>query len=544
MDKKSIIFVALGFLSLTAGMFLFLDFPVDDSFIHLQFARHLREDGHFFYNYGHPVNAVTSPLWVLFISLGSFLLQLNNYYSAAQILNALLILAAACMFLIFCLKIFTNRTAACVVFVIFCLHPWILRWSINGVEVPLSVFLIFLGLNIYADIYLLSKSSILKNIAWGLVMGLSILARPENMVLVVILFVVVLFTRSYKQTGFASFLSSIGSCFFIVCSWLIFSFYEFGTIMPTSFLTKTKSTVSFTHFLSWIKTNGPLLLASHPVEWSVLLGSIILFLFTKNFSTLKDLFRGQKAAAMVWLLFPGIVFMFYNLKGVLMYSRYVANFSPVVILLGGFLAERTIHAFIRSEKMRNFLLMAFFTVYLVYSISFIRVVLFPKSLVAVNRPRNNVLYSISRDLDRKQEKENKIRVAVTEAGIIKYFAANPQNRFLIDLTGLVSPEYYRYSGGGNTTALLNQSKPDYIVLMEWQKKAFIRGGPCINLGRPDLSKLKGRITHLKSYAVIRDDENHLSLRQMPFLGTNYETYRVAAFKTHFYSLYKLRWDRE
>lgn len=44
----------IGFSVLIAGMFLFLNFPVDDSFIHLQFAKQLRENGHFYYNYGYP----------------------------------------------------------------------------------------------------------------------------------------------------------------------------------------------------------------------------------------------------------------------------------------------------------------------------------------------------------------------------------------------------------------------------------------------------------------------------------------------------------
>lgn len=64
----------------------------------------------------------------------------------------------------------------------------------------------------------------------------------------------------------------------------------------------------------------------------------------------------------------------------------------------------------------------------------------------------------------------------------------------------------------------------------------------INIANPILSKLNCKITHLKSYALIRDDEKHLSLHQMPFLNTSYETYRVGGFQSHFYSIYKLSWD--
>jgi hypothetical protein len=46
-------------------------FPLDDSWIHLQFARNLAEGGGFAYNPGHPVAGSTAPLWTLLLGAGA-----------------------------------------------------------------------------------------------------------------------------------------------------------------------------------------------------------------------------------------------------------------------------------------------------------------------------------------------------------------------------------------------------------------------------------------------------------------------------------------
>lgn len=48
-------------------------FPLDDSWIHLHFARNLAEGGGFSYNPGHPVAGSTAPLWTLLLAAGAVL---------------------------------------------------------------------------------------------------------------------------------------------------------------------------------------------------------------------------------------------------------------------------------------------------------------------------------------------------------------------------------------------------------------------------------------------------------------------------------------
>src|SRR5581483_9278008 len=50
-------------------------FPLDDSWIHLHFARHLAEGAGFAYNLGQPVSGSTAPLWTLLLAAGALVVR-------------------------------------------------------------------------------------------------------------------------------------------------------------------------------------------------------------------------------------------------------------------------------------------------------------------------------------------------------------------------------------------------------------------------------------------------------------------------------------
>src|SRR6266404_9991176 len=54
-----------------AGTWGFSSFPLDDSWIHLHFARNLAEGHGFAYNPGVPVAGSTAPLWTLLLAAGA-----------------------------------------------------------------------------------------------------------------------------------------------------------------------------------------------------------------------------------------------------------------------------------------------------------------------------------------------------------------------------------------------------------------------------------------------------------------------------------------
>jgi hypothetical protein len=70
-----------------------IGFPLDDSFIHLQFARNLYESGQMAFNPGIPSSGSTAPLWPMLIAAAYPLVK--NWYLTSLILGALCSLGAA-----------------------------------------------------------------------------------------------------------------------------------------------------------------------------------------------------------------------------------------------------------------------------------------------------------------------------------------------------------------------------------------------------------------------------------------------------------------
>ena len=50
------------------GVLVYRDSIMDDTFIHLQYARNLREAGELAFNRGEPSLGATSPLWILLLA--------------------------------------------------------------------------------------------------------------------------------------------------------------------------------------------------------------------------------------------------------------------------------------------------------------------------------------------------------------------------------------------------------------------------------------------------------------------------------------------
>src|SRR5262245_47221622 len=77
--------LALGLFQLRqsqiAGTWGFASFPLDDSWIHLHFARNLAEGHGFAYNPGVPVAGSTAPLWTLVLAGGFALLGAHLYWA-------------------------------------------------------------------------------------------------------------------------------------------------------------------------------------------------------------------------------------------------------------------------------------------------------------------------------------------------------------------------------------------------------------------------------------------------------------------------------
>jgi arabinofuranosyltransferase len=152
-------------------------FPLDDSWIHLHFARNLVEGAGFSYNPGVPVAGSTAPLWTLLLAASSFALGGVSLVSA-KLLGTATALAAA---------ILTRRAALAwgatpelaLASGIALAWTGAMAWgALSGMEVPLAVLLVSGALLAHAQD---------RVVATALLAALAVLARPEVLLLIPLL---------------------------------------------------------------------------------------------------------------------------------------------------------------------------------------------------------------------------------------------------------------------------------------------------------------------------------------------------------------------
>jgi hypothetical protein len=154
-------------------------FPLDDSWIHLTFARNLSRGWGFAYNQGEPVAGSTAPLWTFVLAFFHlFTRSAMAMVVVAKLLGAALLFASA----VFAFRIAarvagSDRAGLAAGLAVATLGP--MGWAMmSGMEVTLSVALTLAGVYYY----LRFRTGWLSTLAW-ILFGLAAWARPESLLL-------------------------------------------------------------------------------------------------------------------------------------------------------------------------------------------------------------------------------------------------------------------------------------------------------------------------------------------------------------------------
>ncbi len=151
-------------------------FPLDDPWIHLQFARNLAEHGRFAYFPGDPATSgSTSPLHTLLLAAG-FLVTGNEWLLGYALGTIFLLLAGACAFRLAEREAGLLGGAAAALAVV--LEPRLIWAALSGMETPLFAFLLLAALLAYRE----GRAALL-----GAALGLAVWARPEGILFVLVL---------------------------------------------------------------------------------------------------------------------------------------------------------------------------------------------------------------------------------------------------------------------------------------------------------------------------------------------------------------------
>ncbi len=154
----------------------FPGFPLDDTWIHLQFARNVAEGNGFSFNAGVPSSGSTAPLWTLVLAVP---LALGvSPIVAAKGLGLLLAIVAAVAAALLTLRLTGSRAAGLLAGVATAITPRMAWAGLSGMEVPLYTALVLLAMLGYAK----DSSARATGGLWAVVAALAGWSRPETFV--------------------------------------------------------------------------------------------------------------------------------------------------------------------------------------------------------------------------------------------------------------------------------------------------------------------------------------------------------------------------
>ncbi len=464
----------------TAGLGL----PLDDSWIHLQFARNLRLGDGLTYNPGEAVTGTTAPLWTALLSLlywlpgstgtdaGSVTLALV----AAKLLGVGLYLASIAALLRLARRLGMGTGAALLSAGLFLATPWMVWSALSAMEIPLFVLLSLLAVDRHlrerADPDLPPRALPL--------FALAALARPEGLLLLLLAVVdrllvwrressevddpaLALCAAPWRKVAIGAALAGL-----ILLPVGLWFWHLSGSPLPTTFGAKTLAGRGWSLDAGYLYTVLGIFLRPQPIV-TLLAGGGALILLRRLGSR-----EGGQDVGLLPVLWPLCLPLAYSLLSpaggaplVGNFGRYFFPLFPFVILLG-VLALETVADRLRSLQVGRW--------HLPLRGVLLALVLLPtvSNLVqGAGRYAQNVANvqdsNVRLGLWLREHLPPEAVVAVPDIGAVKYLAPNR----VVDLWGLIHPELQHDlhaavserdpAGEAGMRRFLARHRPDFLV---------------------------------------------------------------------------------
>ena len=209
--------------------------PLDDTWIHLVYAKNLAEHGWFFYNPGVPAAGMSSPLWVILLAIP---LRIGlDPSAAAKVLSILFGLIAPIVIYHLALEMTERPLVAWIAGIFAAVEPNLGFARVSGMEVTLLAFLMSLAL-----LFLLREEYSL----FGLVLGLGVITRGEVAIFGIVVGGIIL-ARQYIQREELTVATmeeiKLAARLFLPSlllggAWTVFNFSVSGTPLPNTYYVK------------------------------------------------------------------------------------------------------------------------------------------------------------------------------------------------------------------------------------------------------------------------------------------------------------------
>lgn len=460
-------------------------FPVDDAWIHCQFARNIAEGNGMSYNPGVPASGSTAPLWTFILAL-PHLLKINPVI-AAKLISLILYFLSCILVCDIIFFILGEERFAFLGGVVLAMFPPLMWGALSGMEVALSVFLTLLGIHLHLRH---RQDPGPRRYLSTVVFALASLARPESMMLVFFALFDTFWTDSierrkdFSQLGRSAIIHLLLFCALLTPCFML-NYSASGSIFPNTFAAKRggglleaisqrdPEELGRTFFLY------PRMYLSELLElcsgqslllyWLSFLGAgaIVVRAFEKT--------KGKKALIIfvTFFLYPVFVAILSPSRTALIWIvRYMGNLLPIYVVMGVvgchsaiWLFKSSLAHFWTFEDRAGKVGRAVFwgIVFLICSSLVVEQYENSKFYAQGVQNINTMQVRIGRWIQEHTSPESVL--AVNDIGAIAYFS----RRTIVDLVGLVTPTVLPYhERPGGIFEFIAERKPDYVVIFpDW-----------------------------------------------------------------------------
>lgn len=442
-------------------------FPLDDSWIHLTFARNLAAGEGLSYQDGRLVTGSTAPLWTAFLSLAFLLPGSPLPWAKALGVACYLLLLPATYRL--GRELGLSRGFAASATAMTALTSWLLWSALSGMEIPLFSLLSVFG----TTLHLRERRRAGALPVSALVLALAALARPEGLLLLALAgadrLVGLLRSPAAERTDrVRAFGAWLLAAAIVLLPTLLFYRVVGDTWVPTTFSAKTAGWQRWLPSTRYLEVVVEILILPQPVTTLLALAGALLLLR-------RGVRRADRSGLpALWLLGLPLAYSLISPVGpgivVGNFGRYFFPLFPMVAVVGLVAIEHLL-----GESGRRALatrpglgLAAAILVCLPTAVDWI---------AGVERYTRCVLNVEDGDVAMARWLEGRLPeeavLAVNDIGAIGYLLPNP----LLDLAGIANPEIRDYFDAAEAAGehwragirrFLEERRPDYLVIFpEW-----------------------------------------------------------------------------
>jgi len=433
MMRKSIVHLTISIL-----VFILLYLPirgaiVDDTYIHLQYARNLVTHHEISFNPGEPTYGATSPLWVFLLSV--FYLIKVDPVIWCRVLST--VLAVTSLIIVYRLSYNLSGSYAIsfIASLLLASEAWFIRWSAVGMETSLAVFMITVSLYLFSK----SNSGVRNSVIFGIFLFLSYLARPE-LILAVPLFLFASAARwGLRRVRYGGYVVFV----VLVALWLLFIRSHTGTFFPLTAGAKQGriflDSSLFARGMIPVKIIGATMAVAVLSSLVALIVGLVrgnaLTFFVPDMDPSIDT-RDIDSCVLFMILWLFVLPLAYVIMNFQIISRYIVPVMPALVILGSSAIVNLSTMVIGKGRLRKVVMVSIVVVAMLQSSIFYFFIVVPPTK-QFTEGLNRVLVGMGKWL--RDNTPSSSVIAVPDIGAVGYYS----QRKILDLGGLVSPEINR-----------------------------------------------------------------------------------------------------